>query len=154
MKSEKTPVVAVLGGNTCSSEIYNMAYQVGKLIAQRNATLICGGKGGVMEAACKGALEAGGMTIGILPGEDRIEGNPYVKYAIATGMGIGRNVIIVRSADVVISIDGKYGTLSEISFALQLNKPVVAIEPPVDLEGITICNNPEDAVKKAFWMMP
>ena len=120
MKSVKTPVVAVLGGNTCSNDIYTIAYQAGKLIAQQNATLICGGKGGVMEAACKGAWEAGGITIGILPGEDRSEANPYVNYTVATGMGIGRNIIIVRSADVVISIDGKYGTLSEISFAFTI----------------------------------
>lgn len=139
-------IIGVIGGNTCSPEIYELAYQVGKYLAGANAILVCGGMGGVMEAACKGAVEAGGTTVGILPSDSIDQANPYVQIPVATGMGIGRNIIIARTARGLIAVDGKYGTLSEIAFALQLNKPVVALEPWINIPGLHLTDRPEEAV--------
>jgi uncharacterized protein (TIGR00725 family) len=97
------------------------------LIAARGHTLICGGRGGVMEAACKGAREQGGHTIGVLPGDDRSQANQYVEFPIVTGIGRARNVIVVLSADAVIAIDGSHGTLTEIAYALQFEKPLAGL---------------------------
>ena len=125
-------MVAVIGAGDCNSEIYRLAEETGALLGQKGYTTICGGLGGVMEAVCKGAKSSGGKTIGILPGSDPNEANSFVDFPIATGMGIGRNIVIIRSAEAVIAIDGKYGTLSELAFALQLNKPVIgSIVQPV-----------------------
>lgn len=119
--------IGIIGGQFCSEEEERIAYEVGSLVARRGAVILCGGLGGVMEAACKGAKEAGGTTIGILPGPFRGDANPYVDHAIATDMGQARNAIIVRSADAVIAVGGEYGTLSEIAMALKMGKKVVAI---------------------------
>lgn len=127
MKNELKPVIAVIGAGVCDNDIYKMAEDAGKRLAEKGFTVICGGLGGVMEAVCKGAKSAGGNTIGILPGNDVKEANAYVDFPVATGMGIGRNIVIVRTAAAVLAINGKYGTLSEIAFALQLNKPVVGL---------------------------
>ncbi|MFZ0391120.1 MAG: TIGR00725 family protein, partial [Calditrichia bacterium] len=143
------PLIAVVGGNTCSNEVYETAREIGKRIAGAGAVLICGGLGGVMEAACKGAQDAGGLTIGILPGEIAGEANPYVTIAVPTGMGVGRNIIIVRSAAAVIAVDGKYGTLSEIAYALQLGKKVIAVQPWVAVPGIETVQTPKEAVESA-----
>ncbi|KAA3601592.1 MAG: TIGR00725 family protein [Calditrichaeota bacterium] len=125
--NEKQKIVAVIGGGECSKETEKLAYEVGKRLAEFNFTLVCGGLGGVMEFASKGAFENGGTTIGILPSEDVKTANPYIKIPIATGMGIGRNIVIIRTAQIVVAIDGKFGTLSEIAFALQLGKPVFSL---------------------------
>ncbi|GAB4364860.1 MAG: TIGR00725 family protein [Calditrichia bacterium] len=146
----KVPLIGVIGGNTCSEEEYALAEEVGRFISRAGAYLICGGMSGIMEAACKGAAEAGGVTIGILPTEDVSAANPYVKIPIATGMGIGRNIIIVRTASSLIAINGKYGTLSEIAFALQLSKPVVALSPWLDVPGIVTVHTAEEAVNLAL----
>jgi uncharacterized protein (TIGR00725 family) len=127
-----------------------MAYEVGRLIAKAGATLICGGRGGIMEAACRGAVEAKGLTIGILPSENIREANPYVKIPIATGIGIGRNIIIVNTAQVLIAIAGQYGTLSEIAFALQSGKPVIGLKPWINVTGIEIVHSPQQAVETAL----
>jgi uncharacterized protein (TIGR00725 family) len=123
-------MISVIGGEACGSEALDVAEKVGREIAQRGATLVCGGRGGVMEAACRGAREAGGHTIGIMPGRGREDSppNPYVEFPIFTGMGFARNVIVVLSADAVIAIDGSYGTLSEIAYALINDLPVVGID--------------------------
>jgi uncharacterized protein (TIGR00725 family) len=123
---------------------------VGKLIAQSGAVLICGGRGGIMEAVCKGAAEANGLTIGILPGDDISEANTYVKIPIATGLGIARNIIIVKSAQAVISIAGRYGTLSEMAFAAQLGKPLFSIQPWIDIPEGVVVKTPEEAVTRAI----
>jgi uncharacterized protein (TIGR00725 family) len=125
--NQKQKIIAVIGGSQCTPEDYSRGVEVGKRLAENGIMVICGGLFGIMEAACKGAYEAGGITIGILPGSDPTESNEYVAIPIATGMGIGRNIIIVRSADACIAIDGKYGTLSEIAYALQLQKPVITL---------------------------
>ncbi|NPV60374.1 MAG: TIGR00725 family protein [Actinobacteria bacterium] len=119
--------IGVIGGQFCSEEESRIAFELGRLLAERGAVIVCGGLGGVMEAACKGAREAGGTTIGILPGPFRSDANPYVDHAIATDMGQARNAIIVRTADAVVAVGGEYGTLSEIAMALKMGKKVVAI---------------------------
>ena len=119
--------IAVVGGQLCTKEEARAAYEVGRLLAERKAVVVCGGLTGVMEAACRGAKEAGGTTIGILPGPFRSDANQYVDHAIATDMGQARNAIIVRTCDAVIAIGGEYGTLSEIAMALKMGKRVVAL---------------------------
>lgn len=121
------PIIAVIGGAAPTPEEEAAAESVGRMLAEGGAILICGGRGGIMEAACRGARSAGGLTIGILPGPDRREANPYVDIPIVTGLGEARNVIITRTAHAVVAVGGSYGTLSEIAFALLFGVPVVAL---------------------------
>lgn len=120
-------IIAVIGGSEAPDAILAQAEAVGRELAKRGCILICGGHRGVMEAACRGASEAGGLTIGVMPEDDRSQANPYIRIPIVTGIGLARNRTIVLSADAVISIDGGYGTLSEIAYALQAGKPVVGL---------------------------
>ena len=126
--------IGVIGGGTCSSEIYEIAQEVGREIAQNGFSLVCGGLGGVMEAACRGAREAGGITIGILPTTNNGDANPYVDLVIPTGLGHARNVLVVHASDALVAIDGETGTLSEIAIALKVGKPIVGIKT-WELEG-------------------
>jgi uncharacterized protein (TIGR00725 family) len=148
--------IAVIGGSEVSPQIAGLAEEVGREIARRGAVLVCGGLGGVMEAACKGATEAGGLTIGILPGENRREANSYVQIPIVTGIGYARNVAVVKSSQAVIAIDGSYGTLTEIGYALQSAIPVIGLKTwSLALNGkaddsIIPAENPKDAVNKAI----
>ena len=119
--------VAIVGSAICSAEVAALAEEVGREVARRGAVLICGGRGGVMEAACRGAKTEGGTTVGILPGADRREANAFVDIPIATGLGEARNTIVVRAADAVVAVSGGYGTLSEIGFALKMGRPVVGL---------------------------
>ncbi|MDI6793858.1 MAG: TIGR00725 family protein [bacterium] len=119
--------IGVIGTNSCSKEIGRLAYEVGREIAQRGGSLICGGLGGVMEQACAGAKSAGGLTIGILPGLSASEANHYVDIPIVTGMGYARNVIVALSSQAIIAVSGRYGTLSEIAYALNFGKPVIGL---------------------------
>lgn len=119
--------IAVIGGQFCTEEEARIACELGRQLANRGAVVVCGGLGGVMEAACRGAKEAGGVTIGILPGPFRGDANPFVDHAIATDMGQARNAIITRTADAVVAVGGEYGTLTEIAMALKMGKKVVAI---------------------------
>jgi len=154
----RKPIIGVMGGESCTDRIRNLAYQVGKLIAQRGGIVLCGGGKGVMEAVCHGARDHGGMTIGIMPGSNAAESppNPYVDIPIFTGMSDGRNSINVKTSDVVIAIDGSHGTLSEIGMALKNGKPVIGLltwEPTIDgarPAGLMAASGPEDAVEKAF----
>jgi uncharacterized protein (TIGR00725 family) len=120
-------IIGVIGGGEAGDKALAQAEVVGMELARRGCLLICGGLGGVMEAACRGAREAGGVTIGVLPGSDKSEMNAYVQLPIVTGVGRARNLIIVLTADAVIAVDGGYGTLSEIGFALAHYKPVVGL---------------------------
>ena len=138
--------IGVIGASKCDDKLYSIAYEVGKLIAERGWVLINGGLGGVMEASAKGALENGGLVVGILPGSKE-EANPYVNVRIATKMHHARNMIIVYSSDALIAIGGGYGTISEMAIALKENKVVVAIEPEVKLKGLKIAKNALEAVK-------
>ena len=128
MSRNNQKFIAVIGGYPCSTEEAHLAEAVGREIARRNAVLVCGGEGGVMEAACKGAQSVGGLTIGILPGDTRQSANSHVSIPIVTGLGSARNLIVVKSAQAVIAIGGGYGTLSEISFALKNGIPVIGLD--------------------------
>ncbi len=119
--------IAVIGAGRCSEAVAALAEAVGQELARRGAVLVCGGRGGVMEAACRGAKSVGGLTVGILPGTSRQDANRYVDIPIVTGMGEARNVLVVQSAQAVIAVHGEYGTLSEIGHALKLGIPVVGI---------------------------
>ncbi|PYP01322.1 MAG: TIGR00725 family protein [Gemmatimonadetes bacterium] len=123
----KGPLVAVVGGSACTAQEAEWATAVGRLIAERGAVLLCGGLGGVMEAAARGAKAAGGLTIGILPGDDPADANASIDVALATGMGEMRNALIVRAAQALIAIGGGWGTLSEIALARRSNTPVVGL---------------------------
>ncbi|MEA2376438.1 MAG: hypothetical protein QOD13_345 [Thermoleophilaceae bacterium] len=122
---------------------------VGRLVAERGAVLVCGGLGGAMEAACRGAKQAEGVTVGILPGSDRSDANPYVDVALPTGLGEARNALVVRAADVVIAIGGGYGTLSEIALALKAGKRVIGLDT-WDIEGVERASDAEAAVAAAL----
>ena len=125
--SEKKLIVAVIGGGKCSAEEAALAEAVGRELAKRGAILVCGGLAGVMEAACRGAAIESGLTIGILPGDEPASCNPYVQIPIASGVGYARNLAVVKSAQEVIAIDGDYGTLTEIGFALKSDIPVIGL---------------------------
>ena len=119
--------IAVVGHSACSAEESKLAETVGVLLAERGATIVCGGLGGVMEAVCRGAKSRGGLTIGILPGTDATTANPWIDVPIITGMGEARNSAVVKSAQAVIAIGGGYGTLSELAFALESSIPVIGL---------------------------
>ena len=150
------PYVAIVGGSEPDAEAAAMAEEVGRLVAEGGAVLVCGGLGGVMEAACRGAKAAGGTTVGILPTSDRADANRYVDIAIPTGMGEARNALVVRAADVLIAVAGEFGTLSEIALALRTGTPVVGLATwelakggqPVD--AIVRASTPGDAVAAAL----
>ena len=137
--------IAVVGGGVCSPDVRGTAERLGRLLAKEGHILICGGLGGVMEAVCRGAREAGGVTLGILPGGKR-DANSYVSIAVATGMGHARNVIIIKSSDAVIALPGEHGTLSEIALALKMNRPVISLGS-WDIAGTLRANDPEDALE-------
>jgi uncharacterized protein (TIGR00725 family) len=143
------PIIAVIGGRRTEKALLKEAEEAGRLIARRGATLVCGGLGGVMEAASRGAKSEGGITVGILPQNDSNNANQYIDIPIATGLGIGRNVIIARTADALIAVGGAYGTLSEIAFALQMGKPVAGINT-WDIKGIISVENAAEAVERVF----
>jgi uncharacterized protein (TIGR00725 family) len=142
--------IGVIGGGDCSDDVYSLAEQVGERIAKAGAILVCGGLGGVMEAVSKGAKKEGGTTIGILPGIDRSQANPYIDFPLVTGLGEGRNLLVIRNSDVVIALPGKYGTLSEIGFCLALGKPIVGLSTWDVSEDIIKAKDAEDAVKIAL----
>ena len=125
--SDKKLIIAVIGGGQCSTKEAVLAETVGRELAKREVILVCGGLGGVMEAACRGATIESGLTIGILPGDDPATCNPFVQIPVATGIGYARNIAVVKSAQAVIAIDGDYGTLSEIGYALKADIPVIGL---------------------------
>jgi uncharacterized protein (TIGR00725 family) len=148
--------ISVVGGADGAPEIIRDAETVGRGIAEAGAVLICGGRTGVMEAASKGASEAGGTVVGVLPTLSRGDANPYVSHVIATGIGEARNLAVVASGDAVIAVGGEWGTLSEIAYARKLGRPVVAIQSwslrnqaGTDL-GIVEASSPEEAVRAAL----
>ena len=148
--------VAVVGDGQCAPKVAALAEEVGALLASRGCTVVCGGLGGVMEAACRGAKSSGGMTIGILPGNSRSAASPFVDVPIVTGLGEARNVLVVKTAQAVIAVGGMYGTLSEIALALKLNIPVVGLhtwelvrDKRLD-PGIVAAETPADAVEAAL----
>lgn len=139
-------MIGVIGAGACNHEIYELARKVGAGIAKTGAILVCGGLGGVMEGACRGACEAGGQTVGILPGPDKAQANPYVAIPVVTDLGHARNVLIVRSSDILVAISGGYGTLSEISIGLKLGKPVIGLRTWPNMEGIQYVTTPKEVM--------
>jgi uncharacterized protein (TIGR00725 family) len=125
------------------------AESVGRALAARGAVVVCGGLGGTMEAACRGAKDAGGTTVGLLPGSDRAHANPFVDVAVATGLGEARNALVVRAADALVAIGGGYGTLSEIALGLRTGKPVVGLAT-WEIDGIAVAGSPEAAAEQAL----
>ena len=156
MTDKRRKIIAVIGGGQPSPEEARLAEEVGREIARQGATLVCGGLGGVMEAACRGASSEGGVTIGILPGDKPQAANPYVQIPIVTGIGYARNIAVVKSAKAVIAIGGSYGTLSEIAHARQSGIPVIGLNTwSLSRNGqpdnsIIPAQNPTEAVNKAL----
>ena len=148
--------ISVIGASKCSAKEARLAEEVGRELAKRGVVVICGGLTGVMEAVCRGARSEGGLTVGILPGNSRNDANPYVDIPILTGMGYTRNPVVVRTGQAVIAIGGKYGTLSEIAYALQEKIPVIGLGTwklatgKSKDESIVIAKDASDAVDKAL----
>ena len=148
--------MAVAGSGGAPEGDLEAAERVGRALGGRGAVVVCGGLGGVMEAACRGAREAGGSTLGILPGFDRGDANPYVDLAVPTGLGEARNALVVRAADALIAVGGEWGTLSEIALALRAGKRVVGLgtwelsRAGRPVEGIVAARDPEQAVELAL----
>jgi uncharacterized protein (TIGR00725 family) len=148
--------VAVVGPSAGTPAELALGEEIGRLIGEAGAVLVCGGMGGVMEAAASGCARAGGKSLGVLPGDSRLDANPYLTVAVATGMGEGRNVVVVRTADVVIAVHGEFGTLSEIALALKTGKPVVGLgtwelgKAGLPVDAIVQAEDPKDAVEKAL----
>jgi uncharacterized protein (TIGR00725 family) len=147
--SPHPPHVAVVGAGECGDEEAARAAEVGRRLAEAGAVVVCGGLGGVMEAACRGARAAGGTTVGLLPDDNRARANPHLTVALATGLGEIRNTLIVRDADAVVAIAGGYGTLSEIAFALRIGKRVIGLAT-WDVRGVEAASDPADAVARAL----
>lgn len=142
--------IGVIGAGACGSEIRALAETVGREVAKRGGLLLCGGLGGVMEAAAYGAKQEGGITLGVLPGILRSEANPWIDIAVLSGMGQARNALITQSSDALIAVNGEYGTLSEIALGLKMGKPVVVLESRWEIEGAHRVESPEEAVELAF----
>jgi uncharacterized protein (TIGR00725 family) len=148
-------IISVVGGDRASEEALALAEAVGRELADRGCTLVCGGRGGIMEAACRGARSRGGHTIGILPTRDRSGMNSYVEFPIVTGIGFARNAIVVLTGDAIIAVEGSYGTLSEMALALAYQKPVVSLgswsftREGHDPSAVIHATDARDAVEKA-----
>uniref|UniRef100_A0A7C1JN52 TIGR00725 family protein n=1 Tax=Ammonifex degensii TaxID=42838 RepID=A0A7C1JN52_9THEO len=143
--------IAVVGAASCTPEEETLAYHVGYEVARRGAILLCGGRGGVMAAAARGARDGGGLAVGILPGNDRSAANPYLHVALATGLGDARNAVIACAADAMIAVGGGYGTLSEVALALKKGKPVVGLAFSFpEIRGVQMAENPQAAVELAL----
>jgi hypothetical protein len=145
--------IGVIGAGACDEKVSSIAEAVGREIAKRGALLVCGGLGGVMEAASCGAKEEGGTTLGILPGSSRDAANRYIDITLLTAMGHARNVLIVQSCDALIAVDGEYGTLSEIAHALKMGKPVVLLGSRWKIKGAHVAHDPAEAVEMAFGLI-
>ena len=139
--------VAVVGSGVEHEE---RAEAVGRLLAERGCTVVCGGRGEVMAAAARGAKSAGGTTIGILPGETRADASEWIDHVVVTGIGHARNLAVVASGEAVIAVGGRWGTLAEIGFARTLGRPVVILEPGWEVEGVERAATPEEAVERAL----
>jgi len=138
--------VSVIGSGKCDAAVYETARTLGALLARAGYEIVCGGLGGVMTAACQGAREAGGRTVGILPGDDPADANPYVDVPVVTGLGIMRNALVVKNGQAVVAVSGGAGTLSEIGMALKLGRPVVTLGHFDSLDGVVPAQTPSQAV--------
>ncbi len=139
--------ISVIGAGECCPTIYNEALALGRLLAKEGHLVICGGRGGVMEAVAQGVAMVGGVTIGILPGRDIKEANKYITYPIANGLGEMRNFLVVLNGDIVVAVSGKYGTLSEIALAKKIDRPVIVMGRWQSIEGVIPVKTPKDVIK-------
>ncbi len=141
--------IGIIGGAKPNEESRTLAFTVGQLIAEKGAIVVCGGLSGIMEAASRGAKQAGGLTIGILPGNSPGDANPYIDIPIATGLGYSRNSLVAMNSDILIAIDGQYGTLTEIAYGNIYRKKVIGLGT-WDIEGVIEAKSAEEAVNLAF----
>ena len=149
----RAPYIAVVGPSEATDDELSAAEAVGRGLAERGAVLVCGGLGGVMAGACRGAQAAGGTTVGILPGKERAAANEWVDVAVSTGLGEARNALVVRAADAVVAVGGGYGTLSEIALALKAGKPVIGVDTwklGRDPDPIMRSGDPDEAAAMAL----
>jgi uncharacterized protein (TIGR00725 family) len=145
------PRIAVVGAGICGDDLMALAEDVGRRVARAGAILLCGGLGGVMEGAARGAAGEGGMTIGFLPGADTRHANPYIRIPLPTGMGEARNVLVARTADAVIAVGGEWGTLSEVAFARKVDVPVILLRPGLTAHlNLPVAADAGDAVARAL----
>lgn len=150
---KRKPIIAVIGAGQASRTGYEKAYEVGRQIAASGAVLLCGGLGGIMEAASRGCSEADGMVVGILPGSEGEDANAYVQIALPTNLGHARNVVIAHSANALVAVEGGYGTLSEMAVALKLGRRVVTLDCRWKIEGAEAAATPAEAVSIALERM-
>ena len=148
MEKRKNPQIAVIGSSDPDPEFMALAADVGRTIAASGAVLICGGLGGVMEAAARGAKEKGGLTVGILPDYNKESANPFIDVVVPTGLGHARNILVAASGDLIVALPGSHGTRSEISIALKLNKPVIGIRDWGNILGVRQVNSIEELQKE------
>lgn len=148
--NNKKHIIGVSGGSVITEDFIALAIEVGREIAKNGAILVCGGLTGVMEYAAKGAKAEGGITIGILPGDQASSANPYIDIPIVTGMGTARNIILVKTSECIIAIDGKYGTLSEVALALSFNIPVIGLKTWDIDKRVIKAKTPKEAVRLAL----
>ncbi|HWR83807.1 MAG TPA: TIGR00725 family protein [Candidatus Deferrimicrobium sp.] len=146
----RKPVIAVIGAGKCSKKLRDMAALVGKYVAEHGGVVVCGGLGGIMEGVARGAKESGGVTIGILPSDNKEDANEFIDYVIPTGFGEARNIMVVRAADAVVALPGKYGTLSEMAFALNAGKPLIAVNAWKLGDEVIQINDPLEAARRAM----
>jgi uncharacterized protein (TIGR00725 family) len=153
LKEAEVVQIGVIGAGHCSSRTSLLAEEVGREVARVGAVLVCGGLGGVMEAAARGAQEEGGITVGILPGDSFEDANPFIQIPVVTGLGHARNVLVVRSAQALIAVKGGYGTLSEVALALKMGKPVIGLHSWDVSKKIIHVETPQEAVKKVLRLL-
>ena len=146
-KAMRKRVVSVIGGHKCTKQVEQIAQKLGKKLTKVADTLVCGGLSGTMKAVCKGFKAAGGLTIGITPSYNKNDANSYVDIVIPTGLGLARNVLVVKSADIVVALPGEAGTLSEIAYCLQFGIPVISLKS-WDIPGVIKANTVEEAMRK------
>lgn len=149
MKGRPVPI-SVIGAGDADTGTCREAHAVGRCVAERGGVVVCGGLGGVMEAACRGAAEAGGVAVAILPGSDEGAANPWATVIIPTGLGHARNVLVVQAGRAVVALPGAMGTLSEVSIALKIGRPVVGVRAWGDVAGVEVAADAEEAVARAF----
>ncbi len=140
-------IISVIGGHSCNKEVEQIAHNLGKNLAKMVDTLICGGLSGTMKAVCSGFKAEGGLTIGIIPGYDKRDANAFVDIVIPTGLGLARNVLVIKSADVVVALPGEMGTLSEVAYCLQFGIPVISLNS-WDIQGVIKVKTVEEAIDK------
>ena len=141
--------ISVVGSGEADQALLDLARAVGREVARADCVLVCGGLGGVMAGACRGAREAGGRTVAIVPGPDPAAANPWTEVVVATGLGHARNVVVVQSGDAVVALPGSFGTLSEVALALKAGRPVVGLGAWGEIEGVVEAESPEEAVRQA-----